>query len=588
MERGWIHEISEIKIEPLNRIASLYGALSGVISAKLFALLEKYGSPNYALVDEVFYRSSFFENTDKTLAISYKTAKLTSELYLVDVALFIQLWAARTLQSCNESSCLISDIEPLSSRQVICNECQHILPSKLTTSLLSLISLKDMQQQMAHCYINEKIGMFLRENNINVDAAGARVASATFITNYVIDTNDNLRGWLKECGNYVSSSKERFKHKYSALSKPMPKLPAFIVSRRWNSWTPNIPGNIKNFGGGYLVSDGTSKVAIDPGYGYLEMLSTHGLTIMDVDAIIITHDHPDHIAELQNMLGLRYEFKEIPNKLNLYLNGSTYYLYQRLASYYTPIINDNPVRIKAGDVISVGDLTINTCKMYHNEIYNYLPTSLKKKVGNSASLGLSISGSYDGNIFNFAILGDTSFPNDSVEQGKLSDFFGKPDIAAVHLGSIEPQWNSDNKASDIHYGDGKHLGLNGVIKAIHLLQPKVTVITEFGEEHDRHDDRLSIVAIIKEACKTATTAVIPSDIHLRLVMSKYGILAKCTGHECHGFVHTKNIELSLSDDKSISYSFPSGCKSGLSHYQSNLFGEFTSITNTDCGNPPSG
>lgn len=423
-----------------------------------------------------------------------------------------------------------------------------------------------MQQQPAFQYINEKLGLFLREHTINLEIAEAKSAMATFIIDYVIDTNDNLRKWLKDCGSYVKESKNEFRRKYSELSQPIPSFPFFIAARRWNSWTPNIPGKTKNLGGGYIVSDGITKVAIDPGYGFLEMMSAHGITIMDVDGIVVTHDHPDHIAELQNILSLRHEFKETQKKLQLYLNGSTYYLYHRLASYYRHILECDPVRVKAGTPIRLGDLTINTCKMYHKEIYDHLPADIRKKVRGSASLGLSITGPFGENSFNFAILGDTSFPDNSKELQKLVNFFGKPDIAAVHIGSIEPEWDSDKKAALIHYENGKHLGLNGVIKSIHLLRPKVAVITEFGEEHDRHDDRLSISAVVKEACSTATTAVIPSDIKLRLTMSNYGILAKCSGDDCHGFVHIKNVELSLSSDKSICYSFPSGCKSRLSHF----------------------
>lgn len=48
---------------------------------------------------------------------------------------------------------------------------------------------------------------------------------------------------------------------------------------------------------GYLVSDGTSRVWIDCGPGTLGALQQH-CAIADVDALVITHSHPDHCLEL--------------------------------------------------------------------------------------------------------------------------------------------------------------------------------------------------------------------------------------------------------------------------------------------------
>ena len=556
-----------VEIEPLDKATAFYTGLGGISDTKLLTSLEGYHNPTYVIIDEVFYSTKPFANSASTIAISYKTVKAASSSYLIDVALYIQLWKAKSLVTCIGTGCMLSNIHSSSACSSLCHECKLKLPPQLSTSLLSLMSLKDMHMSVISQYINDKIGMFLRDKGLNTDDAGVKVASAEYIIDFVIDSNENLRKWLRQCGTYVKESKDKFKRKYSELRKPIPQVPSFIASRRWNSWTPNIPeGNrfsARNLGGGYLISDGFSKIIIDPGYGFISMLSLHGITIMDVDAIVITHDHPDHIADLQNILSLRYEFNTGP-KLKLFLNGSSYYLYERLSSYYSGILDGGPFRVKAGDTFHVGSIEIKTCKMYHTEIFNHLPLNIQNKVRYSAPLGLSITGKFNDKTFNFAILGDSSFPQAVSEAGILADFFGVPDIMAVHLGSIETQWEFDIKARDIYYGDGKHLGLNGAIKSILLLQPKVAVITEFGEEHDRHGDRLSIIAIIKEACGTATTAIIPSDARLHLALSEYGILAKCS--KCPGFVHTKNVEFTLSKDKSIIYSFPSGCESGLSHY----------------------
>jgi glyoxylase-like metal-dependent hydrolase (beta-lactamase superfamily II) len=48
---------------------------------------------------------------------------------------------------------------------------------------------------------------------------------------------------------------------------------------------------------------------IDPGYDFLNILNRKDLKlgIQDIDMVIITHDHPDHCAELENIITLLYE-----------------------------------------------------------------------------------------------------------------------------------------------------------------------------------------------------------------------------------------------------------------------------------------
>ena len=70
------------------------------------------------------------------------------------------------------------------------------------------MSLKDMHMSVISQYINDKIGMFLRDKGLNTDDAGVKVASAEYIIDFVIDSNENLRKWLRQCGTYVKESKQ--------------------------------------------------------------------------------------------------------------------------------------------------------------------------------------------------------------------------------------------------------------------------------------------------------------------------------------------------------------------------------------------
>ena len=49
---------------------------------------------------------------------------------------------------------------------------------------------------------------------------------------------------------------------------------------------------------GYLVDDGTTRLWLDAGAGTLANLQTH-LELGDLDAIVLSHEHPDHWSDLE-------------------------------------------------------------------------------------------------------------------------------------------------------------------------------------------------------------------------------------------------------------------------------------------------
>jgi len=97
----------------------------------------------------------------------------------------------------------------------------------------------------------------------------------------------------------------------------------FVCLRRFGSFTPFMPrpAAVSAVGGGYLVrvvhppSSGVgrpsiSNIVVDPGEGAVNNLYAMGLSIADIDMVIATHDHPEHLAALDAILSLRREFRE--------------------------------------------------------------------------------------------------------------------------------------------------------------------------------------------------------------------------------------------------------------------------------------
>jgi len=104
----------------------------------------------------------------------------------------------------------------------------------------------------------------------------------------------------------------------------------FYVARRFNSYTPALPlekkkylgkGKVKKYtgrkGGGYLLSWKGKLIAIDPGYNFIENIYyNENIRIKDIDCIIITHAHPDHVSDFENLLMLLYEYNDELCKTN--------------------------------------------------------------------------------------------------------------------------------------------------------------------------------------------------------------------------------------------------------------------------------
>jgi hypothetical protein len=97
----------------------------------------------------------------------------------------------------------------------------------------------------------------------------------------------------------------------------------FVCLRRFGSFTPFMPrpAAVSAVGGGYLVRivrrpehDGHGRpsifnILVDPGEGTVNNLYAMGLSIADIDMVMATHDHPEHLAALDAILSLRGEFQ---------------------------------------------------------------------------------------------------------------------------------------------------------------------------------------------------------------------------------------------------------------------------------------
>ncbi|MBM4146707.1 MAG: MBL fold metallo-hydrolase [Nitrospira sp.] len=462
-----------------------------------------------------------------------------------------------------------------------CSDCKDRLSSSHTNAIvlvsealrLLMSSAKDKSEAL-----KKHSGELLRSYNDLSLPTLVRLRHTEWMMDYGINMKPKTRDWLTNTATRVFKEKETIKKSYISRSGQKPRYPTFIAARRWNSWTPAIPENLQSkqisregkkifyrkSGGGYLISDGKTCIAVDPGFGFIELLyHFYGLTVCDIDGIVITHDHPDHSAGLQNILTLRYIFRDHCPELKVYLNLSSFNLYQPLLNYHSDVTKF--YQLIAKQPIKIGNFEIYPMSVFHDEIVNSCSAKTRKKVGKSTTLGIVFKGQSDDvrkKFFKFSIVGDTSFPTTAASILAWTDFFSDSDIVSLHLGSIEKDWEDlTKKASRITYGAGRHLGIIGVAKMISLLQPKVAVVTEFGEELGIKKYRLAITDTVRQFVTIANSTILPADVGLSLTLFGDEILCRCS---CG-----KYIPVALATPKErngfINYEYTSGCASKLHH-----------------------
>ena len=129
-------------------------------------------------------------------------------------------------------------------------------------------------------------------------------------------------------------------------------------------------------GNAVLIATEKTKVLIDAGLSAREIcrrLSAMGVDAAELDAIIITHEHSDHIGGLRNMLG--------KVKCPVYISGETeeaYYTQRRWngngddeGTKRRDTLAGRRVQITTGDDFSVGNIDFEPFTVPHDAVDNF-------------------------------------------------------------------------------------------------------------------------------------------------------------------------------------------------------------------------
>ncbi len=133
-------------------------------------------------------------------------------------------------------------------------------------------------------------------------------------------------------------------------------------------------------GNGLIVEGGKTRVLLDCGFGLKDSIKRmlfHGVEPSSLDAIIVTHEHGDHVSGVQK-LSSKY-------KLPVFLTNGTL---QAVAEKFTL---SNTVIIEGYESFTIGELSINPFPVPHDarEPAQFVFSNGKKKLGVLTDLGRS-------------------------------------------------------------------------------------------------------------------------------------------------------------------------------------------------------
>jgi hypothetical protein len=249
--------------------------------------------------------------------------------------------------------------------------------------------------------------------------------------------------------------------------------------KHYSSYTPLTELSDRSLGGGYFLVVGGFGCVIDPGYNFIGNFSKRH-SVADIDAIVVTHCHDDHNADLPGLLSLFYRQRPAGKKVQLLLDSHTYEAQKHiiLSSDYivkpcAPIAasfdgwSDDSRAVRLGE-----DIAVQPIPARHR---------LTKGDGGNSAVGLHFVVGSARRDCHLVISGDTAWDRASMRDIYRGFAAYRPILVAHVSTACEKEALGVVGLSEAGYHDN-HLGIRGTVEMIEACNPSKVVLSEIGEE----------------------------------------------------------------------------------------------------------
>ena len=258
--------------------------------------------------------------------------------------------------------------------------------------------------------------------------------------------------------------------------------PVLVVARRWNSWYPSFfdaPGGCYALVGPRQASSPGPCAVIDPGFRCLDVLGGQGISVHDVGTCVVSHNHPDHVAGIFELMASRHALG-LPTRG--WCNATTVGMFGDCSGFGLEM--DELSTAIESPLFSYDSASGGTRKV----LITGFPTSHREIGRRSASLGLAISTRAGGQeepklIGRGIILGDTEYSR--AQNQSFADRLtgGGVRFVVLHVGSVQEK---QREGGHLYYPGLRRL-LNDMEAALETKEwagSKLPVLlSEWGLEH---------------------------------------------------------------------------------------------------------
>jgi phosphoribosyl 1,2-cyclic phosphodiesterase len=276
------------------------------------------------------------------------------------------------------------------------------------------------------------------------------------------------------------------------------------VLRGWSSAVTLLEGSERLWrGGGYFLKWRGYGIVIDPGFDFLRNFHDADYHGREINAVLISHNHPDHNADLRSIDDLRYELYKRRNSAGN--NAGPYSLIWDIDSrdnitfpFEKPEHQLEPILFDTGLCQPE-----NTIKRPHGLPFNisYFKARHTRDVPHAVAFCVNLLGSGGKRSIKIGYTGDTEyFP-------ELADYFTGCDVLVAHIS--QPTVKELTDPSSLKEG---HLGYRGLSKLIHQVKSPLTIVGEFWA--GLADLRIDLVQGLRVLADTQT--VLPAGLGLHL------------------------------------------------------------------------
>lgn len=285
----------------------------------------------------------------------------------------------------------------------------------------------------------------------------------------------------------------------------------FVNLKGMSSSSPTLYNNTfgtRLRGGGFYFRWNMLGVAVDPGLNFVTNMHEHGLSISEIDAVIITHDHLDHTGDMMILDDLEYQIR-----------GKKTIKWYVCKEIYDEKKLDNMELVYQGLEIDISPhITLRATETKH----------MKDSSGNylSSTFGclFTLKGytTVSDEKIKERIMGYTS---DTTYWPEMEKDYDNADLLIVNISSV--------READIFMEEQNelHLGFNGCMKMLmgfHML-PQMLLLSEFwnGIEDIRFP-------ISKQLARTAqrkylNAVVLPTEIGMEVDLATMRVKCSCCG-----------------------------------------------------------